>query len=140
MSGGPRRLCAAGGRFGATFACDIPFALEPRAETIELLVGRMKDVRDGGAAIVAAMTDDLVAGGGIRVTPPLDLWVHGVMGVEERIGTCTADAVPVEPTPACGNQWHPWSVCSSFAPISKTTHRFGRRAGCCTASSDEMTM
>ena len=42
------------------------------------------------------MTDDTVAGGGIRVTTPLDLWVHGLMGVEERIGTCTTDAVLME--------------------------------------------
>ena len=61
-----------------------------------LLAGHMSDLWDGGAAIVAAMTDDTVAGGGIRVTTPLDLWVHGLMGVEERIGTCTADAVLVE--------------------------------------------
>ena len=30
------------------------------------------------------------------MTTPLDLWVHGLMGVEERIGTCTADAVLME--------------------------------------------
>ena len=42
------------------------------------------------------MTDDTVGGGGVRVTTPLDLWVHGLMGVEERIGTCTADAVLLE--------------------------------------------
>ena len=65
-------------------------------EDMVLLAGHMKDVWDGGTAIVAAMTDDLVAGGGVRVTAPLDLWVHGVMGVEERIGTCTADAVLLE--------------------------------------------
>ena len=59
-------------------------------------------------------------------------------GESERIGTCTADAVLVELIPARGNQWHPRSVSSSFAPISATTHRFGRRVGCCTASSDEM--
>ena len=61
-----------------------------------LLAGHMRDRWDGGAAIVAAMTDDTVGGGGIRVTTPLDLWVHGLMGVEERIGTCTADAVLLE--------------------------------------------
>ena len=61
-----------------------------------LLAGHMKDAWDGGTAIVAAMTDDLVAGGGVRVTAPLDLWMHGLMGVEERIGTCTADAVLLE--------------------------------------------
>ena len=66
------------------------------SEDTVLLAGHMSDVWDGGAAIVAAMTDDTVAGGGIRVTTPLDLWVHAVMGVEERIGTCTADAVLLE--------------------------------------------
>ena len=65
-------------------------------EDTVLLAGHMRDIWDGGAAIVAAMTDDTVAGGGIRVTTPLDLWVHGLMGVEERIGTCTADAVLME--------------------------------------------
>ena len=65
-------------------------------EDTVLLAGHMRELWDGGAAIVAAMTDDTVAGGGIRVTTPLDLWVHGLMGVEERIGTCTADAVLTE--------------------------------------------
>ena len=66
------------------------------SEDTVLLAGHMRDRWDGGAAIVAAMADDTVAGGGIRVTTPLDLWVHGLMGVEERIGTCTADAVLLE--------------------------------------------
>ena len=66
------------------------------SEDTVLLAGHMRDLWDGSAAIVAAMTDDTVAGGGIRVTTPLDLWVHGLMGVEERIGTCTADAVLME--------------------------------------------
>ena len=52
------------------------------SEDTVLLAGHMRDLWDGGAAIVAAMTDDTVAGGGIRVTTPLDLWVHGLMGVE----------------------------------------------------------
>ena len=66
------------------------------SEDTVLLAGHMSDLWDGGGAIVAAMTDDTVAGGGIRVTTPLDLWVHGLMGVEERIGTCTADALLME--------------------------------------------
>ena len=70
--------------------------LHAASEDTVLLAGHMRDLWDGGAAIVAAMTDDTVAGGGIRVTTPLDLWVHGLMGVEERIGTCTADAVLME--------------------------------------------
>ena len=65
-------------------------------EDTVLLAGHMSDLWNGGTAIVAAMTDDTAAGGGIRVTTPLDLWVHGLMGVEERIGTCTADAVLME--------------------------------------------
>ena len=66
------------------------------SEDTVLLAGHMRELWDGGAAIVAAMTDDTVGGGGIRVTTPLDLWVHAVMGVEERIGTCIADAVLLE--------------------------------------------
>ena len=66
------------------------------SEDTVLLAGHMRELWDGGAAIVAAMTDDTVGGGGVRVTTPLDLWVHGLMGVEERIGTCTADAVLLE--------------------------------------------
>ena len=66
------------------------------SEDTVLLAGHMRDLWDGGTAIVAAVTDDLVAGGGVRVTAPLDLWMHGLMGVEERIGTCTADAVLLE--------------------------------------------
>ena len=65
-------------------------------EDAVLLAGHMRELWDGGTAIVAAMTDDTAAGGGIRVTASLDLWVHGLMGVEERIGTCTADAVLME--------------------------------------------
>ena len=42
------------------------------SEDTVLLAGHMSDRWDGGAAIVAAMTDDTVAGGGIRVTAPLD--------------------------------------------------------------------
>ena len=66
------------------------------SEDTVLLAGHMRELWDRGAAIVAAMADDTVGGGGIRVTTPLDLWVHGLMGMEERIGTCTADAVLLE--------------------------------------------
>ena len=50
------------------------------SEDTVLLAGHMNDLWDGGTAIVVSMTDDTVAGGGIRVTPPLDLWVHGLTG------------------------------------------------------------
>ena len=61
-----------------------------------LLAGHMRESCHGGTAVVAAVADDLAAGGGVRVTMPLDLWVHGLMGVEERAGTCAADVVVVE--------------------------------------------
>ena len=77
-------------------AVDGALDVHAASEDTVLLAGHMRDLWDGGAAIVAAMADDTVAGGGIRVTTPLDLWVHGLMGVEERIGTCTADAVLLE--------------------------------------------
>ena len=77
-------------------AVDARLDVDAGSEDTVLLAGHMKDVWDGGTAIVAAVTDELVAGGGVRVTAPLDLWMHGLMGVEERIGTCTADAVLLE--------------------------------------------
>ena len=67
-----------------------------RHEDQVLFAGHMLDAWDGGGAIAAAMSDDTVGGGGVRTTVPLDLWVHALMGVEERIGTCTADAVLAE--------------------------------------------
>ena len=50
------------------------------SEDTVLLAGHMGDRWDGSTAIVAAMTDDTAAGGGIRVTTPLDLWVHAADG------------------------------------------------------------
>ena len=73
-------------------------SLEVHAEQDDtvLLAGHMRESWHGGTAVVAAVADDLAAGGGVRVTMPLDLWVHGLMGVEERAGTCAADVVVVE--------------------------------------------
>ena len=73
-------------------ALDIHAATE---DTV-MLAGHMKDAWNGGTAVVGVMSDDLAAGGGVRTTAPLDLWLHGLMGVEERAGTCTADAVLAE--------------------------------------------
>ena len=61
-----------------------------------LLAGHMVDTWNGGTAVVAAVADDLVAGGGLRVTAPLDVWAHGLIGVEERAVTCTADVLLLE--------------------------------------------
>ena len=61
-----------------------------------LLGGAMNDVWTGGAFISAAMSDDLAAGAGLRVTASADLWLHALMGMEERPATAAADATMTE--------------------------------------------
>ena len=61
-----------------------------------IMGGVMRDEWSGGTFITAAMSDDMAAGLGIRCTAPLDLWVHGLVGMEERPGTCAADGVLFE--------------------------------------------
>ena len=61
-----------------------------------MLGGTMTDTWTGPALIMAAMSDDLCAGGGARVTTALDLWLNQLTGMEERPGTAAADGVFVE--------------------------------------------
>ena len=61
-----------------------------------IMAGVMRDEFAGGAIVTAAMSDDMAAGAGLRCTAPLDLWVHGVVGMEERPGTCAADGLLLE--------------------------------------------
>ena len=58
-----------------------------------LLGGAMAETWTGGALIAAAMSDDLIVGGGVRVTAPIDIWVNQLTGFQERPGTAQADAV-----------------------------------------------
>ena len=58
--------------------------------------GVMRDEWSGGTVITAAMSDDMAAGLGLRCTAPLDVWVHGLVGMEERPGTCAADGILFE--------------------------------------------
>ena len=58
-----------------------------------MLGGAMAETWTGGALIAAAMSDDLIVGGGVRLTAPLDVWVNGLTGFQERPGTAQADAV-----------------------------------------------
>ena len=58
-----------------------------------IMAGTMRDEFAGGTFIAAAMSDDLVAGAGLRCTAPLDVWTHGLAGMEERPGTCASDGV-----------------------------------------------
>ena len=64
-----------------------------------MLGGTMTDMWHGPTLIMAAMSDDLVVGGGVRLTTPVDVWLAGLMGMEDRPGTAQADGVLVE---ACG--------------------------------------
>ena len=68
-------------------------AMHAHLEDNVIMGGVMTDEFAGGTFITAAMSDDMVAGAGIRCTAPLDVWVHGLAGMEERPGTCAADGV-----------------------------------------------
>ena len=61
-----------------------------------IMAGVMRDEFAGGTFVTAAMSDDMAAGLGLRCTAPLDVWVHGLVGMEERPGTCVADGLLCE--------------------------------------------
>ena len=61
-----------------------------------IMAGVMRDEFAGGTFVTAAMSDDMAAGLGLRCTAPLDVWVHGLVGMEERPGTCAADGILFE--------------------------------------------
>ena len=61
-----------------------------------LLGGAMTEVYTGGVFIGAGMSDDLIIGGGVRVTAPADLWLCGLIGMEEKVGSACADGALLE--------------------------------------------
>lgn len=61
-----------------------------------MMAGTLTDTWEDGAVVLAAMSDDLAAGAGVRVSAPVDLWLHGLCGLEERPGTAYIDAVLLE--------------------------------------------
>ena len=73
-----------------------PLRMEARLEDNIIMAGVMTDEFAGGTLVAAAMSDDMVAGVGLRCTAPLDLWVHGLTEMEERPGTCAADVLLFE--------------------------------------------
>ena len=73
-----------------------PLCTEARLEDNIIMAGVMTDEFAGGTLVAAAMSDDMVAGVGLRCTAPLDLWVHGAVAMEERPGTCAADVLLFE--------------------------------------------
>ena len=73
-----------------------PLTMHAHLEDNIIMAGVMRDEFAGGTLVTAAMSDDLVAGAGLRCTAALDVWVHGVVGMEERPGTCAADGLLFE--------------------------------------------
>ena len=60
-----------------------------------MMAGAMTDVQTGAMLVLAGMSDDLCVGGGIRMSM-MDLWVCGLMGMEENPMSAHADAVFLE--------------------------------------------
>ena len=56
----------------------------------------MTEVHAGAELVLAGMSDDLVLGAGSRVTAVLDLWVTGLLGIEEKLATSAFDGVFVD--------------------------------------------
>ena len=73
-----------------------PLRMHAHLEDNIIMAGVMTDEWSGGTFITAAMSDDMAAGLGLRCTAPLDVWVHGLVGMEERPGTCAADGILFE--------------------------------------------
>ena len=73
-----------------------PLRMHAHLEDNIIMAGVMRDEFAGGTFVTAAMSDDMAAGLGLRCTAPLDVWVHGLVGMEERPGTCAADGVLLE--------------------------------------------
>ena len=63
-----------------------PLRMHAHLEDNIIMAGVMRDEFAGGTFITAAMSDDMAAGLGLRCTAPLDVWVHGLVGMEERPG------------------------------------------------------
>ena len=73
-----------------------PLRMQAHLEDNIIMAGVMRDEWAGGTLITAAMSDDMAAGLGLRCTAPLDVWAHGLVGMEERPGTCAADGMLFE--------------------------------------------
>ena len=73
-----------------------PLTMHAHLEDNIIMAGVMRDEFAGGTLVTAAMSDDMAAGLGLRCTAPLDVWAHGLVGMEERPGTCAADGLLLE--------------------------------------------
>ena len=61
-----------------------------------LVGGAMSENHIGPALLLAGMSDDMVIGGGARVTGPVDITMAGLLGMEQKIATGIADGLLTE--------------------------------------------
>ena len=98
-------------------------------EDAVLLGGAMAETWTGGTLIAAAMSDDLIVGGGVRITAPLDVFVNQLTGIQERPGSGSADVVFRE---LCGTlferEYGPGNHVASVASFTGTVYQT-QRAG-----------
>ena len=69
--------------------------IDGRADTI-LLGGAMSEVHAGAELVVAGMSDELLLGAGTRITAPLDLWLTGIIGLEDKLASATFDGAIID--------------------------------------------
>ena len=88
-----------------------------------LLGGAMAETHAGAVLVTAGMSDDLVAGGGLRATALADLWLAGLVGLEEKVGTAIVDGALLE---AFGThferEYGTGNHVAGFASFSGTVH------------------
>ena len=61
-----------------------------------IMAGVMQEKHLNGSLLLAGMSDDLVGGGGVRLTTAVDLWAGNLVGIEEKPGTVCADGILAE--------------------------------------------
>ena len=61
-----------------------------------ILGGGMSEVHAGAEVVLAGMSDDLVIGAGTRATALIDLWVAGLLGIEEKLATSNFDGAFID--------------------------------------------
>ena len=72
-----------------------PLTIDVHSDTT-LMAGKMDEVFIGATLLLAGMSDDLAIGGGCRFTGIIDLWVAGLLGMEEKIGSATTDGIQID--------------------------------------------
>ena len=104
--------------------------IDGRTDTT-LLGGAMTDVHAGAELVLAGMSDDLVIGAGARVTALLDVWLVGVVGLEDKLATATFDGALVDTARTLFEREYATGVhnagCASFSGAVYATQATGFR-------------